>query len=209
MAIEGIGAVLELRGRRLRERMKSVMNLLNAAIGELNREEHPAKCTILEAASLLREQIDPQVAAAATDGGSRLLAWQARRVCEYIDGHIAGPMRVADLSALLQLSDAHFSRSFKHTFGVSPHAFVIQRRLEKAAHSMLETDTCLSEIALKCGFTDQAHLCKQFRLSTGETPAAWRRARKTQDFGNSAASLPGEARLVRSVQSTDRLGYAL
>jgi AraC-like DNA-binding protein len=34
----------------------------------------------------------------------------------------------------------------------------------------------LSEIALKCGFNDQAHLCKQFRQHTGTTPAAWRRA---------------------------------
>jgi AraC family transcriptional regulator len=205
MANEGIGAILELSANRPRECVKRVISLLDTAIGALNRD-HSAKCTILQAASLLREQIDPPAAPAAADGGGRLLAWQARKVREYIDGHIAGPILVAELCALIQRSEAHFSRSFKRTFGVAPHAFVIQRRLELAARYMLETDKSLSDVALGCGFTDQAHLCKHFRQSTGETPAAWRRARKTQDFGNGAASLSGEGVAVRSVP-TDRQGY--
>lgn len=206
MANEGIEAILELSARRPRECVKRVISLLDTAIGELNRD-HSAKCTILQAASILREQIDPQAVAAAADGGGRLLAWQARKVREYIDGHIEGPILVADLCALIQRSEAHFSRSFKRTFGASPHAFVIQCRLELAAQYMLETDTRLSDIALRCGFTDQAHLCKHFRQSTGQTPVAWRRARKTQDFGNGVASLSGEGVLARSVRSTDRQGY--
>jgi AraC family transcriptional regulator len=174
-----IGAIWELRARRPREIVERVMTLLDAAIGELDRQEHSAKCTVLQAVSLLREQIDPPTVAADVDDGERLLAWQVRRVREYVDGHIAGPIRVADLCALIQRSQGHFSRACKRTFGVTPHAFVIQRRLELAARCMLETDASLSDIALSCGFTDQAHLCKQFRQSTGHTPAAWRRARRT------------------------------
>jgi AraC family transcriptional regulator len=109
-----------------------------------------------------------------------------------VDGHIAGPIRVADLCALIQRSEAHFSRAFKLTFGASPYAFVIRRRVEMAAHYMLETTLCLSDIALRCGFTDQAHLCRRFRQATGETPAAWRRSRRTQHFENSAAILSSE-----------------
>jgi AraC family transcriptional regulator len=205
MANEGIGAILELSARP-RECVKRVILLLDAAVGELNRD-HSAKCTILQAASLLREQIDPPAATAAAGGGGRLLAWQARKVREYIDGHITGPILVADLCTLIQRSEAHFSRSFKRTFGVSPHAFVIQRRLEMAARYMLETDTGLSDVALECGFTDQAHLCKHFRQSTGETPAAWRRARRTHDLGDRGASLSGEDVVVRSARSTDLQGY--
>jgi len=196
---DGIGAIWELSARRPREWVKRVMTLLEAAIGEFNREEHPAKCTVLQAASLLREQIDPQAAAAVADKGGHLLAWQARKVREYVDGHIAGPIRVAELCALIQRSEAHFSRSFKRTFRESPHAFVIRRRLELAAQYMLETDTCLSDIALRCGFTDQAHLCKHFRQATGQTPAAWRRARRTLDIANAAALLSGDGVLVREV----------
>jgi AraC family transcriptional regulator len=184
----GIEAIWELTARRPRELVKRVMTLLDAAIGELDREEHSAKCTVLQAVSLLREQIAPQTAAKDAEDGERLLAWQARKVREYVDGHIAGPIRVADLCALIQRSEGHFSRACKRTFGVTPHAFVLQRRLELAAQYMLETDARLSDIALSCGFTDQAHLCKQFRHATGHTPAAWRRARRLAS--TSAAQSP-------------------
>jgi AraC family transcriptional regulator len=187
MAKEGIGASSERRASLLHEWAHRVMSLLEAAIGELNNEAHPAKCTVLQAASLLREHIDPRAAAAAADDAGRLLAWQARKVREYIDGHIADPIRVTDLCALIQRSEAHFSRAFKRTFGVSPHAFVVQRRLELATHYMVETDRSLSDIALGCGFTDQAHLCKHFRQATGETPAAWRRAHRSHHEGNGTA----------------------
>jgi AraC-like DNA-binding protein len=80
---------------------------------------------------------------------------------------------------LVQRSEAHFARSFRLTFGESPHAFVVRRRLELAARYMLQTEMDLSEIALRCGFSDQAHLCRRFREATGQSPAAWRRALKT------------------------------
>jgi AraC-like DNA-binding protein len=177
------------------------MALLEAAIGELNREEHPAKGTVLAAASLIREQIDQQSSAADAYAGGRLLAWQARRVLEYIDAHIAGPMRVGDLCALLQRSEAYFSRSFKRTFRMSPYAFVIRRRLQLAAQHMLETDSGLSDIALRCGFTDQAHLCKHFRESTGESPAAWRRARRALQIVDGVADLPKRGRALGPASS--------
>jgi AraC family transcriptional regulator len=116
----------------------------------------------------------------ADDGKERLLAWQARKVLDYIDRHITSRVRVADLGALVCRSEAYFSRSFRGTFGYSPHAFVIRRRVELAAKHMLQTDMSLSDIALGCGFVDQAHLCKHFRVVTGETPAAWRRANRAQ-----------------------------
>src|SRR5215469_8584383 len=187
MAKEGMGAIWRLSTRGPCEWVQRVITLLDAAVGELN-QDHSAKDTILQAASLLREQTDSQFAAGAINEAGRLLAWQARKVREYVDGHIAGPIRVADLCALIQRSEAHFSRAFKRTFGASPHAFVIHRRVQLAAQYMLETEACLSDIALRCGFTDQAHLCKHFRQATAETPAAWRRARRTQDLRSSASS---------------------
>jgi AraC-like DNA-binding protein len=127
----------------------------------------------------LRRQVDPQPGEGAADNGKeRLLSWQARKVLDYIDRHIISRVLVADLSAQVQRSEGHFSRSFKGTFGCSPHAFVIRRRVELAAKYMLQTNMSLSDIALECGLADQAHLCKHFRVVTGETPAAWRRAKR-------------------------------
>jgi AraC family transcriptional regulator len=160
--------------------MHDVIALLDAAIGHLHQEQ-AAHGAILEATSLLRRQVDPPLLDEAAEGGKQtLLAWQARKVLEYIDTRITSRVLVADLCALVQRSEAHFSRSFRGTFGHSPHAFVVRRRVELAAQYMLQTEMSLSDIALGCGFADHAHLCKHFRVVTGETPAAWRRMKRAQ-----------------------------
>ena len=160
--------------------MNDVIALLDAAIGHLHQEQ-AAHGAILEATSLLRRQLDPRpVAKAADDGKERLLEWQIRKALDYIDRHLTSRVLVKDLCALVRRSEAHFSRSFRSSFGYSPHAFVIRRRVELAAKYMLQTDRSLSDIALGCGFVDQPHLCKHFRVVTGETPAAWRRSKKVQ-----------------------------
>jgi len=173
-------AVSKLSATLSREWMHRVISLLEAAVGQLQNQVHPVQRTLLEATSLVRQQLDPPAASEVADSSGRLLAWQARKVRDYIDSHITGPVFVADLCALVQRSEAHFSRSFKRTFGESPHAFLVRRRVELAAHYMLTTDASLSDIALRCGFNDQAHLCKQFREGAGQTPGAWRRAHRSQ-----------------------------
>jgi len=173
--------------------MHHVIALLDAAVGHL-RQGQAAHGAIVEAASLLRRQLDPQPAEGAAESGKeRLLAWQARKVLGHIDSHISARVLVADLCALVGRSEAHFSRSFRGTFGYSPHAFMVRRRVELAAKYMLQTDKSLSDIAAGCGFSDQAHLCKQFRMVTGETPAAWRRAKREQDADMAALSRPTRA----------------
>jgi AraC-like DNA-binding protein len=149
---------------------------------QLYSKEKTAHGTILKATSLLRQQIEPPTAPEDPTGRGRLLAWQARKVHDYIDSHISGPVLVADLCALLRRSESHFSRSFKRSFGEPPHAFIVRRRVELAAQHMMMTDASLSDIALRCGFSDQAHLSKHFRQATGRTPAAWRRAQHHEEY---------------------------
>jgi AraC family transcriptional regulator len=156
-----------------------VISLLDAAMHQLYRKETTAEGTILKATSLLRQQVSPPATEEVPDGKGRLLAWQARKVRDYIDSHITGRVLVPDLCALIQRSEAHFSRYFKQTFGESPYSFVVRRRVELAAQYMLSTDAPLSDIALQCGFHDQAHLCRHFRQVAGQTPAAWRRAHRS------------------------------
>ena len=180
------------------EWMHHVIALLDVAIGQL-RHEQAADSTILEALSLLRRQEDAQPSQEhAGDGKARLLAWQARKVVEHINRHVASRMLVADLCAILHLSEGHFSRSFRGTFGCPPYAFVVRRRVELAARYMLQTDMSLNEIALQCGFSDQSHLSKLFRQVTGETPAAWRRAQKgATDIECIAGPGPGADSILR------------
>jgi AraC-like DNA-binding protein len=177
-------AVLKQGATRSREWMHRVITVLEAAIGQLHDQEHPVQGTLLEAAALLRQQVHPQAARKVPYGRGRLLARQARKMRDYIDSQITEPVLVADLCALVQRSEAHFSRYIKRTFGESPHSFVVRRRVELAAQYMLTTAASLSDIALGCGFTDQAHLCKHFRQAAGQTPAAWRRAHRSHHDEN-------------------------
>jgi AraC family transcriptional regulator len=161
------------------EWVRRVIALLNTAACQLDYEQ-TAHRTILKAASLLRKLIDPEIAEGAPTRGGGLPARHARKVVSYIDTHISDRVLVADLCVLVNLSEAHFSRAFRRTFGKTPHAFVIRCRVELAAQYMLRTAAPLSDIALQCGFADQPHLCKHFRKIMGHTPAAWRRAHSAE-----------------------------
>lgn len=159
-----------------------VILLLDSAVHQIDTRAESARCALTRARLLLRQKVGPDSRQVDADQGARFLAWQARKVSCYIDEHISDTLSVADLAALLELSKAHFSRAFKRAFGEPPYAFVIRRRLERAIQYMLETDLPLRDIALLCGFVDQAHLCKNFRQSMGHTPAAWRRSCLTKRF---------------------------
>jgi len=107
-----------------------------------------------------------------------LAPFQARRLVEYIDAHLAERITLFQLARMAGVSTGHFSRAFKHTFGVTTHAYLIRRRVERAQSVMLSTQLPLSEIALACGLSDQSHFTRMFRRIVGETPNAWRRAHR-------------------------------
>jgi AraC-like DNA-binding protein len=107
-----------------------------------------------------------------------LAPWQARRVADYIDDNLAGSLPLHDLAKVARLSVGHFSRAFKGVFGETPHAFIIKQRLERACREMLDSEECLAQIAVSCGFADQAHLARLFRRMMGVSPSEWRRANR-------------------------------
>jgi AraC family transcriptional regulator len=164
-------------GEQMRAVFARVVNLLMSASRELEHSQEAAKTSIHRAASLLQAQMRYD-GTERQDPSQALLAWQMRLVESYIEEHLDQQILVANLSELLDLSEAHFSRAFRLACGEPPHSYIVRRRLELAAQLMLAGRQPLSEIALRCGFHDQAHLSKQFRQLTGETPAAWRRLRR-------------------------------
>jgi AraC family transcriptional regulator len=104
-----------------------------------------------------------------------LAPWQARKVDRYLREHLEHPVRSDELAELVDLSASYFPRAFTRTFGLTPHSYLTQLRLELAQNLMLYTHAPLSQIALAIGLADQSHLCKLFRRGVGETPGAWRR----------------------------------
>ena len=157
----------------------SLIHLLEYAKRHLDQDREKAKASIARAASLLQVEFDRRNAD--SDGEpsqGALVAWQVNRVRAYVDDRLETSIRIRDLAAVARRSTAYFSRAFKATFGETPHAFIVGRRLNRAAELMLTSDDSLSQVALACGFADQAHLCKMFRQRHGQSPAAWRRQRR-------------------------------
>jgi AraC family transcriptional regulator len=154
----------------------SLVELLETATRELERDRELAKTSLITASRILYAEIERcSVAHGCPRGG--LVAWQVARVQAYIDSNLDHTLHIRNLSAVARQSPAHFSRKFKLAFGESPHAYVVRRRLERACHLMMISAVSLSEIALSVGFSDQAHLCRLFRRAFGQSPASWRRER--------------------------------
>jgi AraC family transcriptional regulator len=152
----------------------SVLKLLHSAREESELEV--ARAFIAKASSLLQVEMERGIVEGETGTAAGGLApWQIQRVKKYVAEHLDEAIRVEDLSAIARLSPTHFSRAFKRSLSEAPHAYVIARRLERSRELMLTSDMPLSELALNCGFADQAHFTKLFRHHVGKSPAAWRR----------------------------------
>jgi AraC family transcriptional regulator len=98
---------------------------------------------------------------------------QIRRVCEYIQMHLAADIAVAELASQVNLSPHHFSMLFKQALGVPPHQYVLQARIREAQRQLATERAAISEVALRLGFSDQSHFSRTFRKVTGTTPARY------------------------------------
>jgi len=137
------------------------------------------KVTVSDASTLLGADVaDPGVSAPSLEnvqpGG--LANWQARRTIAYIEANLASKMGTGDLANVVALSRSHFSRAFKLSLGLSPMEYVVVRRVERAKQLISSTRERLAEVALACGFADQAHLNRRFRDLIGMSPGRWRRS---------------------------------
>jgi AraC-like DNA-binding protein len=97
-----------------------------------------------------------------------------RRVREYIEEHLEENISIQALANIASLSMYHFARAFKQSGGMTPHEYLIQRRVQRTKDLLAETDLPLSEIALASGFSDQSHCARRFREHVGMTPSSYR-----------------------------------
>ena len=140
---------------------------------------HDAWCCLDGALTLLRGHLQEVPANVASTAGVRktgLARWQSRAAIEYINANLASKLTLAEIANVVCLCISHFSRAFKISHGVSPWAYIIMARVERAKRMIRATREPLCHIAIACGFADQAHLCKAFRRWVGVSPGIWRRA---------------------------------
>jgi AraC-like DNA-binding protein len=97
------------------------------------------------------------------------------RARDAIDRGYALPLDVPALARIAIVSEAHFIRQFKATFGETPHKYLQRRRIERAMALLRGSDLSVSEVCLEVGFTSFATFSRTFREVVGEAPSAFRR----------------------------------
>ncbi|HEY4347554.1 MAG TPA: helix-turn-helix transcriptional regulator [Gaiellaceae bacterium] len=96
------------------------------------------------------------------------------RAKDLVDARYAEPLGVDDLARVAGLSRAHFSREFRRAFGESPHAYLLTRRLERAAALLRTTDRSVTEIGFAVGVKSIGSFTTSFTRTYGISPTAYR-----------------------------------
>src|SRR5438046_9796565 len=96
------------------------------------------------------------------------------RAKDLADARYAEPLDVDDLARAAGLSRAHFSREFRRTFGESPHAYLLTRRLERAAALLRTTHHSVADICFSVGLQSVGSFTTGFTRTFGQTPTAYR-----------------------------------
>jgi AraC family transcriptional regulator len=167
----------------------SVPTQILAAIEQLSKALHTAGIDIrklecnaenalrLAVVASLVETLTPSVAPTVQKRVVPALAkWRLRRVQAYIDQNICEPIMLEDLALTAGLSRMYFSRQFQAATGLSPHEYVLRKRIERAQQRLAATADPLVDIGLSVGFQTQAHFTTVFKKFVGYTPLQWRRA---------------------------------
>jgi AraC family transcriptional regulator len=134
----------------------------------------------LEALSiiLVHELVRPGSASHSAEPRARggLAGWQKRIVIEYIEENLAENIPLGKLAGLIRLSPYHFCRAFKQSFGVPPHRYHIQRRIERAKALLSNPNDSVTNIGMTIGFSETSSFTAVFRKVTGTTPTDYRRS---------------------------------
>jgi AraC family transcriptional regulator len=104
-----------------------------------------------------------------------LAGWQQRIVTAFIDEHLAEQIPLATLSSLARLSTYYFCRAFKQSFGVPPHRYHTNRRIEQAKVLLAERKHSVTEVGLILGYSETSSFTAAFRKTTGQTPSSYHR----------------------------------
>jgi AraC family transcriptional regulator len=105
-----------------------------------------------------------------------LAGWQRKKVAQYMQEHLSEETRLATLAEIAGLSQFHFVRAFKQSFGLPPRRYLSSLRMEKATSLLANSATSVTQIAFNLGFSETSSFTSAFRKHIGLTPTAYRRS---------------------------------
>lgn len=181
--VDGVAADLDVEPSRVRvEPIVAEPDPVMHNFGLLLRPEAmaPDRASTLVADSIVRAltvHLLRNYVTGRVPGAARVPVLHDRRlapVIEYMRHHVGDPLQLQDLAAQCGLSATHFARAFRLAIGTSPHAFLIDLRVEKARALLARTELPITEVAWTCGFGQSQYFATVFRRKTGVTPSEWR-----------------------------------
>lgn len=118
----------------------------------------------------------------------------------HVAAHLDQELKLSELARQAGMSASCFSRWFREQMGITPHAWVVETRLEHAKRLLRESELPLLEVALAVGFSSQSCLNVTFRRRAGLTPAEYRAAfsKKAKDASRGAVRRSGRRKPLRS-----------
>jgi AraC family transcriptional regulator len=166
---------------RLQDVLKSHDPIVTAAVAAVRREaqQQPLGSALyVEAVAtqlavhLLRKYAS--VTFREPSGKKGLSPTQVRRLTEYIDNRLHEQLSLETLAVVAGVGVWTFTRHFRASFGRTPHAYIIERRIDRARRLLAQSCLPIKEVALVCGFADQAHMTRVFQTHLRTTPALLR-----------------------------------
>jgi AraC family transcriptional regulator len=117
--------------------------------------------------------------------------YKLQQVIVYIDEHLAERLSLETIAQQIGISQFYFCHLFKQSMGVSPYQYLLQQRIERAKHLLLQTSPNIADIALAVGFSNQSHFTRQFKQVVGITPKRFVHQEQNRVLFTSASSAFG------------------
>ena len=157
-----VDPVLERYGREVLVEMQAGLPLARARIDCLGQE------VIIQ---LLRRQL-PEVSLDVPEWSAS--DWRYRRAVTLFEDRIGEDLSIGEVARAVGISAVHLNTLFRKVTGLSPHQWLLRRKVERAKQLLAKSRHSIAEIALQCGFSSSQHLATVFRKQTGMTPTDYR-----------------------------------
>lgn len=161
---------------RIGARDPLVEHVVRALMAELEAPEPAGRIYADGLAVALATRLLQNFATVGMAGRQTLSKPQVRRLVDFVEANLEADLTLEQLADVVGVSIPHLTTLFRRTMGQSVHAYVMERRVQRARALLLQRDMSIAEVALETGFAHQSHLARWMRRLLGVTPSEVLRA---------------------------------